>query len=112
MVILFLVSNAFAGAFVSSKAAVQTVGASCEKKAHVEVTESMILVECKRSGYARKLSELKDLTWTFARGRGTLRAREVDGADFLVTVPKKEFPLLKAALLTNLEPAAAPPKEE
>lgn len=110
MFVFFLIGSATAGSFSSDRASVQTAGAVCEKKAHVEVTETMILVECKKAGYARKLAELTDLTWSIGQGRGTLRAREVSGADFVVSVPKKSFELLKNAMLTNLE--LKPPAEE
>jgi hypothetical protein len=105
---LTMVVPASAASFSSTKASAQTAGAKCSKKAHIEITDDRIVVECKKSGYARKLSELLNLRWTIERGYGVMVAEEASGDSFIVSVKKKEFAMLKEALLANLD--AAPPK--
>jgi hypothetical protein len=97
-----LAPAAYAGSFASAGARAETVGASC-KKATVEITESEIVIECKKAGYARKLGDLTNLQWSISGGWGTMRAKEQNGDDFIVMVKKKEFPALKMALLGTLK---------
>jgi hypothetical protein len=112
--LLYAVSpSASAASFSSRKAFVQTAGVSCLKKGMVEITDTMIQVECKKAGYAPNIADLHDMSWSVAKGKGTMTARETSGDQFVVTVKKKEFADLKAALLANLGASPVPaPKQK
>jgi hypothetical protein len=101
-------SAARATAFSTADAKAVTGGSEC-KKASVELTEDMITVDCKKGGYARKLTELHNLSWSISGGWGTMLAEESDGNSFMVSVKKSEFTLLKTALLSNLKAVPAEP---
>ena len=100
--ILLLPVTAGADTFASTKAQSITTGATC-KKATVEISDTKIVVECKKSGYARRLDELHNLRWHIKSGWGWMMAEEMDGAEFQIGVKKKEFGRLKAALIANLD---------
>lgn len=104
--IAMLPTLANAGSFASAEATVINNGVE-SKKCVIELEDNTLTVTCKKSGYAKKLSELTDLTWTIASGDGTMQAKEANGNTFSLIVPKKELPALKAALLDNLKSAAA-----
>lgn len=98
-----LLSLAHAASFTSTHAVGSMSGMDC-RKATVTVTDDQLTVECKKSGFSRRLDELEDLRWEIRGGMGQLSVGEVDGDGFWIQVPKKEFPMLKDAMLRNLDP--------
>ena len=99
-----LPSQAFGATFATAAGKAVIGGQEC-KDASVELTETTITVDCKKGGYASKLTELEELRWVVQGGWGTMVAKHA-GSDFIIMVKKKEFGVLKAALLSNLESSA------
>jgi len=92
---------ASAETFASSKARVTISGQYC-KKAAVEIAEDRIVINCKKAGYAMAISELRSVRWVVKSGWGTITAVDKDDKDFILSVKKKEFELLKAVLVSRV----------